>query len=69
VVNNLVFDFFAGKFSQKMPRGFDFWFGGIDLNQPANQGFTAGRNDNEAGTLLVILLGNILMKLILLGSN
>lgn len=33
-----------------MPRGFDFWFGGIDLNQPAYQGFTAGRNDNEAGT-------------------
>jgi hypothetical protein len=32
-----------------MPRGFDLWFK-IDLNQPVDQGFAAGSNDNEAGT-------------------
>jgi hypothetical protein len=32
-----------------MPRGFDVWLGN-DLNQPADPGFAAGSNDNEAGT-------------------
>jgi hypothetical protein len=32
-----------------MPKGFDFLFG-IDLNQPAGNGFTAGSNNNEAVT-------------------
>jgi hypothetical protein len=50
-----------------MPRGFDFWFR-IDLNQPPDQGFTAGSNGNEVDTSTGHPTGNILKKITSLGN-
>jgi hypothetical protein len=39
-----------------MPKGFKYWFGELDLNNPLDEDFVSAMHSDEAGTLLVLAL-------------